>query len=370
MMIKQFFCLCTLLCLLTAARAQTFQLRGHMQGGCSVELLGQSEEGRSWEGFFIMAETDTFYWEGLVQSDTLVGLMAVQGNIAGQFFLRPYANDLWIGGWQSRTQDAIYPLFLSDPANEEWNWQFLKHENPTNELSHLHVSRVARGQWRGQVFDEEAEEWHDFDWLRGVGHSGPDGLSAVLQQWEKHDSLRQGYALNVYRSCDSASLTEVSVPDLPYAAVADSLEQWKEEWLLMLEEQKKGLLDAGQAEEIYESLWAYHAYAFVEIYTDDPKILSFALHSRDFEGKNKVETWHYLPKKEEFTSWSEQTRRTSRFFRRLAEEQDAEAQWVFHPRGPIAIWPAQSGEGIRTSHLPRSDIKQYYRWFSSFRSVN
>jgi hypothetical protein len=52
----------------------------------------------------------------------------------------------------------------------------------------------------------------------------------------------------------------------------------------------------------------------VEIYTDDPKILSFALHSRDFEGKNKVETWHYLPKKEQFTDLSEQTWRSIKFF--------------------------------------------------------
>jgi|GEM_PF-1112447 hypothetical protein len=369
MMTRQLFCFISLLVLVSAVQAQTFRLQGHMQGGCAVELLGQSEKGRSWEGFFIMAEADTFYWEGLVQSDTLVGLMAVQGNIAGQFFLRPYANDLWIGGWQSRTHDAIYPLFLSGKANDEWNWQFLKEEKPTEELSHLHVSRVARGQWRGQVFDEEAEEWHDFDWLRGVGHSGPDGLSDILRQWEMHDSLRQGYPLNVYRSCDSLSLTEVSLPDLPYAMVVDSLAQWKKQWLQRLEKQKKELLAAGQAEEIYESLWAFHAYAFVEIYTDDPKILSFALHSRDFEGKNKVETWHYLPKKEEFTDWSEQTWRTSKFFERLEIDPKTEVRWVFHPKGPIAIWPAQAGQGIRTSHVPRSDIKRYYRWFSSFRSV-
>src|SRR6056297_105417 len=349
--------------------AQSFQLHGHIQGGCEVKIIGKAnEKPQQWEGLW-MSPQDTFYWEGIEQGDTLFGFMAVGDNIAANFYFRPYAGDIWVGAWQSRVHFASYPLFLRERPLGEWNYHYLSADSIDGQISDLRVSRVARGQWRGHYWNSETGVWDDFDWLRGLGHSGPDEISSILQSWEDSDSARTGYPLQVHRYCDPTSLTEISFPQLPYPQVTDSLEDWHLNWKRQLDRQQDSLLQVSEHTEDYEQLWQWKAYAFVDIYSDNEKLLSFTLHSRDFTGKTRVVSWHYLPHKERFTTWDDQTRRSEKLLRFFEETAGPKAAWVFHPAGPVAVQPARRGGGIETQFLPHDEVKGHYCWFSSFRSL-
>lgn len=359
----------SLIFLVFSLSAQSFQLHGHMQGGCSITIIGQAnEKPNQWEGLWF-SERDTFYWEGITQGDTLLGFIAVKDDIAGQFFIRPYAGDIWTGAWKSRIHSTSYPLFLRERPLEEWEYHFLKTTEGQSSRNQVHVSRISRGQWRGQVWNVEQSEWDDFDWLRGLGHSGPPEINEALQAWEQQDSLREGFPLQVYRYCNPSNLTEISFPNLPYPLVADSLNRWRINWKTRLDHQLDSLQGASTDVEKYETLWKWKAYAFVEIYVDAEKLLSFTIHSRDFSGHTEVESWHYLPHKSRFTSWKDQTRRTDKLFRLFKQKAGKEAAWIFHNLGAIAVHPAQKGGGIKTQFIPHDDIKGHYRWFSSFRSL-
>jgi len=358
-----------LVCFVRPLSSQSFQLHGHIQGGCGLTIIGQAnEKPNQWEGLWL-SEQDTFYWEGIVQGDTLLGFMAVGEDIAAQFYFSPYDGDIWVGAWQSRVHSTNYPLFLRERPLEEWNFHSLSKKDINGQFSNLQVSRVARGQWRGHYWNPDSGKWDDFDWLRGLGHSASGEIGAVLQAWEQMDSLRQGYPLKVFRYCQPASLTEISFPDLPYIPVADSLERWHQAWKRKLDQQQDSLLASEKKLEAYEKLWRWKAYAFVEIYSDNNKLLSFTLHSRDFNGTTRVESWHYLPHKSRFTDWREQTRRSDKLIRLLEDKAGTEAVWVYHPAGPISVQPARNGGGIETAHIPHSEVDSYYRWFSTFRSL-
>jgi len=355
-------------CSYPLAIAQSFQLDGHIQGGCGMTIIGKAnDKPKQWEGLW-MTEQDTFYWEGIEQGDTLLGFMAVEDDVAANFYFRPYADDIWVGAWQSRVHGETYPLFLRERPLDEWNYHFLS-ADPGKGIKDLCLSRVARGQWRGHYWNPESGEWDDFDWLRGLGHSGSAAISPVLQSWEMHDSTRKGYPLNVLRYCSFASLTEVSLPVLPYKKVADSLAQWETRWKHQLDRQQDSLLRALGETEAYERLWKWKAYAFVEIYSDNAELLSFTLHYRDFRGETNVKSWHYLPNADRFTNWDDQSWRSSKLLRFFEETAGPDAAWVYHPAGPIAVHPARSEGGIETQHLSHEKVKSYYRWFSTFRSL-
>ena len=296
--------------------------------------------------------------------------MAVGDDIAAHFYFRPYAGDIWVGAWQSRVHGASYPLFLRERPLDEWDFHFLSAQAIDGPLTDLRVSRVARGQWRGHFWNSKTGEWDDFDWLRGLGHSGPGELSPILQSWEQHDSTRRGYRLKVVRYCAHTSLTEISMPELPYKKVADSLERWHLSWKETLDRQQSRLLQELGEREAYERLWKWKAYAFVEIYCDDSELLSFTLHYRDFRGQTKVESWHYLPDHDRFTSWDAQSWRSKKLLRFFEETAGPEACWVYHPAGPIAVHPAREKGGIETQHVAHDEVKSFYKWFSTFRSLN